>query len=93
MSMDPEVPALRLSARLWRHESHTVLNSLRNHTLEEVNEGLLDDLLDAAEAPAGASMRSRHHTPLPAHAKGKTAATGHGRPDVRTMRFWKRRTA
>ena len=91
MSMDPEVPALRLSARLWRHESHTALHSLRNRTLQEVDDGLVDDLLDAAEAPAGSSMRSRHRSPLTTHAKGKTRATGHGRPDVRSMRIWKRR--
>jgi hypothetical protein len=89
--MEPEVPAIRLSARLWRRESHAALHSLQNCTLEEVNAGLVDELLDAAEAPAGASMRSRHRTPAPSHLKGKSRLTSHGRPDVRSMRFWKRR--
>jgi hypothetical protein len=93
MNQDRETPSSKLSARLWRHESHVALNSLRNHTLHEIETGAVDDLLDAAEAPAGASMRSRHHTPIVGHAKGKTDATELGRPDVRTMRFWKRRAA
>jgi hypothetical protein len=93
MNQDRESPATKLSARLWRHASHTALSSLRNRTLQEVEAGTLDDLLDAAEAPAGSSMRSRHHTPLVEHAKGKTELTAQGRPDVRAMRFWKRRAA
>lgn len=91
MSDDRESPSSRLSARLWRHESHAALHPLKNHTLDEFLTGSMDPLLDAAEAPAGSSMRSRHHTPRVEHAKGKTERTGHGRPDVRSMRFWKRR--
>lgn len=91
MSNDRESPSSRLSARLWRHESHAALNPLKNHTFDEITAGGMDALLDAAEAPAGSSMRSRHHTPKVSHPKGKTAHTGHGRPDLRSMRFWKRR--
>ncbi len=83
MSHDHE-PAPRLSARLWRHESTQALHLLQNHTLGEIETGACDSLLDAAEAPAGRSMRSRHVT---AHPEGPSARSG----SVRDMAFWKRR--
>ncbi len=93
MSNTHEEPMPRLSARLWRHESHQALHQLHNHSLSELEAGECDPILDAAEAPAGKSMRSRHRTHIVDHDKGKTPTTAHGRPDVRGMRFWKRRAA
>lgn len=84
MSHDHE-PAPRLSARLWRHESTQALHLLQNHTLGEIETGACDGLLDAAEAPAGRSMRSRHATPQPSD-------PGARRRTVRDMAFWKRRS-
>lgn len=84
MSHDRE-PAPRLSARLWRHESTQALHLLQNHTLGEIETGVCDSLLDAAEAPAGRSMRSRHVTANPDEA-------GSRRRTVRDMAFWKRRS-
>jgi hypothetical protein len=93
MSNSHEEPMPRLSAKLWRHESNQALHQLHNQSLSDLEGGGCDPILDAAEAPAGRSMRSRHHTRVVDHDKGKTPLTGHGRPDVRGMQFWKRRSA
>ncbi len=84
MSHDHE-PAPRLSARLWRHESTQALHLLQNHTLGEIETGACDSLLDAAEAPAGRSMRSRHVTAIADESSTR-------RRTVRDMAFWKRRS-
>lgn len=58
-----EDEAPRLSPRMWRHKSKAALHALGNHSLEEVDSGLLDRELDRAEANSGESMRSiAHHT-------------------------------
>ena len=83
MSHDHD-PAPRLSARLWRHESTQALHSLQNHTLDELEAGVCDALLDAAEAPAGRSMRSRRVT--------AAEAANQPRVKLRDTPFWKRRS-